>query len=187
VKVVLLNGPARSGKDTVGNALHRALGAEVVKFAAALKDATHAMFGLEDVATEAFDAVKDEPRSEFHGYSPRQAYIRTSEHMVKPVWGDMHFGHVLARKLVRLRSQGVQLAAVTDSGFRDEVIPVVAALGASNVSLVRLHRPGRTFAGDSRGYLTLDHLYSVDLQNDGTEDDLAFRAVDIVHEWANVR
>jgi hypothetical protein len=40
---------------------------------------------------------------------------------------------------------------VSDGGFASEVAPIVAA--GHDVRIVRLHREGYTFDGDSRGYL----------------------------------
>lgn len=182
MRVVLLNGPARVGKDSAGRALLRAFdGAEAVKFAGALKAGTHALFGLRGATPGTFETVKDEPRAEFFGLTPRQAYIAVSEGAVKPAFGLDFFGKVLAARLGGLR--GCRLAVVTDSGFEGEAVPVIEAFGAANTLLIRLHRRGHTFAGDSRAYLTLPGVATRDVTNDGAERDMHAAVVEVVTRW----
>lgn len=183
MRIVFLNGPARSGKDSSGRALVRAIdGAQVVKMATALKSGTHALFGIRDVTSEAFEAVKDEPRAEFFGKTPRQAYIYVSEECIKPAFGPEFFGRVLAQSIRRLRD--CRLAVVTDSGFAGEAMPVVREFGADNALLIRLHRPGYGFAGDSRSHIELPDVRTLDVHNDGPEANLHRDVVEAVSQWA---
>ena len=188
MKLVLLNGPAGSGKDTAGRAIAVQMGAKVVKFAEALKLTTHALYGLDGAHAAAFEHVKDAPCGLFFGRSPRQAYIEVSERMVKPVLGDDFFGRVLAQRLIGLRDSFIEPAVATDSGFAGEAAPVVDALGAANVLLVRIHADGRgkDFQGDSRGYISLPGVTTLDVHNDGPDPEAFCRdVVALVRGWIN--
>lgn len=184
MRVVMFNGPPGAGKDSAGRALLKGLyGTEVVKFAGALKAATHELFGLHGLAASGFEAVKNDPADEFFGLSPRQTYILVSEKMVKPVLGEDFFGRVLVGRIRRLRN--CKIAAVTDSGFVNEARPVVEAFGPENVLLARLHRPGRTFKGDSRSHIDLPDVQAVDIVNDDSEAAFGALVVHVVSQWVS--
>lgn len=181
MRVVFLNGPPGCGKDTAGNYIVGALPrAKAFKLAGPLKDATHALYGLGNVATDAFEAVKNDASLEFFGISPRQAYIAVSEKAVKPAFGVEFFGAVLAR---RMKMWGGDLAVITDSGFADEAKPIVQYWGARNCLLMRMHRDGCTFAGDSRSHLYLAGVRAVDIRNNGTRTALENGVVGTVRAW----
>jgi hypothetical protein len=186
MKLVLLNGPAGSGKDTAGRALAVQMGAKVVRFASPLKLATHALYGLDGAPADAFEHVKEAHSGLFFGLSPRQAYIEVSERMIKPALGNDFFGRVLAQRLVGLRDSFIELAVATDSGFVGEALPVVEAIGAANVLLIRLHAEGRgcSFRGDSRGHIKLPGVAALDVHNDGPDPAAFCRyVVALVRGW----
>jgi hypothetical protein len=139
------------------------------------------LFGIHNATAAAFEAVKNEARPEFFGMSPRAAYITVSERMVKPVLGEDFFGRVLVQRIRQLRH--TRVAVVTDSGFASEAEPVVREFGADRVLLLRLHREGCTFAGDSRSYIELDGVRTVDVLNNSTELELGARVVHLVETW----
>lgn len=158
-KVLLLNGPARSGKDSLARFLVRGFSGTVrIGFADHLKRLAHVLcFGPPgyDMDPNAFDAVKEVPKLEFAGMSPRQFYIHVSERVCKPLFGEGYFGD---RFVDAARASGAPLVVVPDSGFREEAERVVEAFGKDDVLLVRLRREGCSFAGDSRDYITLADL-----------------------------
>lgn len=183
VHVLLLNGPSRSGKDYGGAALVRKLQdngkhACVVKFAHVLKVRTHAAYGVlhhgQPAPHDWFESNKDTPAGEFLGRTPRETYIAFSENLMKPLHGDDIFGRLLLSDL-RANHSDADLIVVTDSGFRSEAEVLVKHYGAHNVTHVRLHRDGRTFAGDSRGYIDLTDLGVLprDVHNNSTGEELA--------------
>lgn len=185
VSVVLLNGPPGSGKDTAGRALKSALlGVRLCKLAGALKRATHELYGIRDMADDAFEDRKNKPMVLFRGLTPRQAYIRVSEELVKPHFGADHFGRVLAQQ-IRQEAGMYRTFVVTDSGFAEEAAPIVQVVGPENVLLVRLHADGRgcSFAGDSRGHIDLPGVRSIDITNDEDEAGFATRVVGFVSAW----
>jgi hypothetical protein len=187
--VVLLNGPPRVGKDTAGRAIERSVyGTHTLKFAEALKRATHALYGLA-VPPHYYEETKDIPSHVFFGRTPREAYIEVSERMTKPVAGADHFGRVMAKQIDRARRSGARLVVITDSGFASEVGPVAEAVGSDAVLLIRLHgdKRGCTFAGDSRSHLDLPGVATRDIRNEDSEPEFCTAVVHTVREWLDYR
>lgn len=189
-KLILVNGPPRSGKDTVGQILqsyHESSSPRAVylaKMAGALKTATHALYSelTKDVEFplkhDAFEAVKDQPCDEFLGATPRQAYIAVSEQLVKPLHGQSTWGRILANNLSKdwLARDAADYVVVTDSGFAPEAIPLMELFGVENTVLLHLYRPGTDFSKDSRNYIRLPGINSVPgIVNDGSLYDLAVK------------
>lgn len=165
-RVIFLNGPPRSGKDTAAKIvaeLTEPRRPAIVKFAMALKLAMHRLYGL-DLPHDYFEVTKDQPRHEFYGLKPRDVYIGGAEDYWKKHHGDRIFGTLLLEQL-RAEDQladdnGTRppLYLVSDSGFRSEAEVLVEAYGPEACLLFRLHRPGATFEGDSRSYVDLADL-----------------------------
>jgi hypothetical protein len=169
--VVLLNGPPYSGKDTASKAIRATpvFFASEVRISEALKLATHALYGLpQDTPRDAFDHCKDVPSELFGGLTPRAAYILVSEDVIKPSLGKDWLGKVALQKIRRAAAGGAHVIPVPDSGFLSEVGLIVEGLGHDSVMLVNIHSPlrGCSFAGDSRGYITVPGVYTVQLYND---------------------
>lgn len=186
-KIVLFNGPPSSGKDTASdftmawlkqnskNGIH-------YRFAAPLKDATHALFGLK-VGREHFNECKNVPSSLFLGMSPRQAYIWMSEEAVKPKFGKDFFAkvavHLISEHIVASgKSDGV--IVVSDCGFAEEVDALIEAFGAENVALVHLKRPGTDFTNDSRSYINRVNCQKYLINNDGGFTDFKDKVIETI-------
>jgi hypothetical protein len=168
VKVVLLNGPPRSGKDFAANAIRENWQdrAWVLKFAGPVKSATHAAFGI-DRPQDAYEHCKDQPSKDFDGLTPREAYIAFSEKAMKPAFGTDIFGRAMRRQIERAAANGFGLVAISDSGFMEEAQQVRALVGQDNMLLIRLRRNGCSFVGDSRGYIELPGVWTNDVVNPG--------------------
>lgn len=155
-KVILLNGPPRSGKDTAGEILARRIRrAKVVKFAGCLKLATQAMvhtfIGVDmPNRVDMYEVVKD--NHAFRGKTWRQLYIGVSELLCKPLFGGAFFGEMLVSEMQRLAALH-DVFVVTDGGFVQELDPVIEFVGRGNLHVVKISRPGTSYARDSRGYL----------------------------------
>jgi hypothetical protein len=159
-KIVLLNGPPRVGKNTAANILRMASNENslVLGFLHHLKRMCHAIYLGEKgwfLDPDYFDVVKGEPFEYLAGKSWRQIYIHYSEVVIKPLHGDGWFGD---RFIDAVRESTAQSIYVPDSGFRGESERVVAAFGSDNVRLIRLHRHGCTYEGDSRSHIDLRDL-----------------------------
>jgi hypothetical protein len=173
-RVIFVNGPPRSGKDHAGMQLmwrDDLKDATLQKFAKELKERTHALYKLLDPNGKpkvhyAYEGVKDDPLQQFHGLTPRQAYISVSENWMKPTHGAGILGTWLIENMQYCRDDAVHI--ITDSGFAEEAQTVVDHYGAENCFLVRVHRKGYDFSNDSRSYIDLD-VKTHDIINDGTD------------------
>ena len=165
MRIIFLNGPPRSGKDFAA----KVLGGRHLKISRALKEMTHSCLGIIDglnrpVAHDFFEKVKDEKVTAFGQRTPREAYIQMSEGFLKPLYGEGILGRLLLPQL-----HADCLFVISDSGFRAEAEEIVRHVGAEHCLLVRIHRDGYTFDGDSRGYISLSDLgvREEDVHNDG--------------------
>ena len=168
---VILNGPPGSGKDLAARAIsewsprffaHR-------EFKTKLFELVKAIY---DVDSKTFDQLYNDPKTKeaphelFNGLSPRQAMIFVSEEIIKPAFGKQYFGSSAAKLLSENK-----INIFSDGGFEDETIPVCDKIGADNVMIIRIHRLGHDFSSDSRRYLDMCGIYSLDVENTGSKED----------------
>ncbi len=182
-KIILFNGPAGSGKDTAANLFKELYGDNTFayKMALPLKEACHKLLGLEgsleDLEPLKAEKIKFIVRKEFDYYpSPtsvvndcgemtlRQFYIHVSENFMKPMFGQYIFGDLAVENI---KNSTKPIVTVSDSGFAPEALPILKAFPKEDVFLVRIFREGKTFSGDSRGYIELP-VCTFDLKNNGT-------------------
>src|ERR1035437_4701349 len=158
-QIFLLNGPPSSGKDSIGKYITDINKTFTVdKLAYPLKQACKVMFSLSDEEFLEYDTnvkLKVTPQERFYGVSWRQVNIDLSEKYIKHQYDSAFFGKSLAS---RIKNSSKERFLITDSGFMEEVAPLVATFGVDNVFLIQLHRDGYTFVGDSRSYLDGDKL-----------------------------
>ena len=188
MKIVLINGPRRSGKSTLAKILWMRVqsSSEIIGFSYHLKRFVHGIYlgakGFK-MDPDVFDAVKEEPQPLLSGRSWRQMYIHYSENVIKPMHGKEWFGEQFTRAAVET---GHETIFVPDSGFREEAETVVRNFGASNVLLLRMHRTGCVYDSmDSRGYITLADLGVAEHDVENTEGDPSalLSQVDFVQNW----
>jgi hypothetical protein len=154
-RIILLNGPPGSGKDTLAEELQD------------LNVATHCCFkeklfaiALEVSGISRGDwfyryhsrVLKETPWDRLGGLSQRQFLIRISEEWVKPTFGEAYFGE----QAVELVDSLVGDIVFSDSGFQPEAKCLIDA--GFSVHVVRLYRDGCSFDGDSRSYLSPQEL-----------------------------
>ena len=148
IKTIILNGPPGSGKDVLGEALAKSIGADVKRFKDVLYSQTASFFGVPEktlVSLATNRDTKEMPHPLFNGLSPREALIYVSEEVIKPIEGASYFGDRLVEDL-----EGITV--ITDGGFDEEVVPVVEK--SDYTLIVQLRREGYTFDGDSRSYIS---------------------------------
>lgn len=184
MKIILINGPPRSGKDQAARHLESKYRAYHGKFSSALKDMVHQAYGLFAAPHDAFEEVKDQPCDEFWGITPRQAYIAFSEKFLKELHGKTVFGRILAHKIRSVASRGSKLAAISDSGFLDEALVLIDEFGAENCMLITLTRDGTSFSGDSRSKVVLP-IKTVEVHNSGSTATLHAVLDEAVSEWVS--
>jgi len=161
-QLVLLNGPPRCGKDTLVQQLVPYLKFSHLKFAAPIK---RMVAGLLNVDLKHIEEFKEMPVKSLRDETIRYTLIRLSEEFMKPRYGDDIFGNLLWNEA---KNAANKLVLVSDCGFASEVNRVVQRAGARNCLLVRIHRTGTDFTGDSRSYLPNGMCETVDLHNDKT-------------------
>lgn len=187
---VLLNGPRRSGKSSCAAAIQNSrridASISVIGMSFHLKRFVHGIYmGRRGFALDPdhFDATKEHPQEILGGRSWREAYIHYSERVIKPLHGNDWFGRMLLRQA---KEDAADIVVVPDSGFREEAEILIKDVGAGNVLLIRLHREGHGFAGDSRGYVSLLDLcvetYDVD-SVEGALDRTMDEVVGLVAGW----
>lgn len=196
-KFLILNGPPRSGKDTIADAISRMVDTPIIleKLAAPLREYAWILitsYGLvsrneiidhDDVA---FERVKDEEfKSTVTGEmtTVRKQMIQHYETMAEQLGEDW-----LVNKLMQRMHQHIQripavmrnsVVIITDAGRQCEVDAY--ARNGLDAALVRIFRSGYSFSGDIRRYLEAPaHMATMDVTNPEGSPDLA--AAEIV-EW----
>lgn len=169
--IILLNGPAGSGKDTLAAMLlEQGHVQQVIQFKAPMFDIALLASGMHTDPKVWWDRYNDRGRKELPwgllgGMSCRDYMIHISEKFIKPVFGDDYFGNQVALKYIN-RDSHVADVVVSDSGFQTELDALSRTLGADKVLIVHLRRDGYTFAGDSRSYVNANpgnHVIDVQL------------------------
>lgn len=187
VKVVLFNGPPSAGKNTGCLIARNFFGCEEYALATRVKVLTHKFFGI-DAPPDFYEKKKGVELKEFNGWTPRQAYIYVSEKLVKPFFGQTVWAERLVKDInddiaafqddkdpkLDLGMPPIQSCVVSDLGFEYEIPPFVTEFGNKNIMIIRVHREGCDFKGDSRGYVMgANNILIRDIHNDTTIEDYA--------------
>ena len=170
-KLLLINGPPRSGKDTFFRFVCRQIqSCAEYKMARPLRDIFGALFCMNWIEQDIIlEEKKDEVIQEF-SMTPREILIMISEEWIKPAFGD-HFLGVIGK--ARIRKMKEDVIVITDSGFDYEIEPLVDEFGYDNVYLVQLSRPDSTFENDSRSYIKTDTVKPTNIAIINNNGDLA--------------
>lgn len=197
MKIVVFNGPPGSGKDTAARALMEwqddiwpagsaaaghTNGILFERFSMPFKKAFANMMnvGIDQYGNvEEYEAKKEEVIP-LLGVSYRQWQIDFSEKFMKPLYGQRVFGDLMVE---RLRRSNATVVLIPDCGFQPELDQLFESYGSKNILLVRLIRPGSTFTGDSRGWVTSNNRF--DIANDGPVERFRAKVVEKVGGWIN--
>ena len=158
--VIVLNGPPRAGKDTAIHALQAAFpGIEVYQFFRPIKEMLHADLGL-DVPYDHYESLKDVELPEFGNMTPRKAYIAKGDQL------EAQFGPtVLTDIYFEALNRCTGSFLVTTCGKDSEAVKQAEIFGVDNMLVMRIHRAGKDFAGDSRSWVVSRHLNLCDVTN----------------------
>lgn len=169
MKVLLLNGPPRCGKDTVASIIGKAHPVVIEKFAHPLRAAAGAFFELTDEQLE--KTKRKDPRV-------RKFKIGLSENVVRPIYGSDYFGVACAKRVAKLALQSpVSTVIISDCGFEEEAHAFISTLQNETdleAQLWQISRDNCTFSGDSRSWVRLPGEYgmTVPVSNYGSLDQL---------------
>ncbi|WNO47323.1 hypothetical protein [Vibrio phage vB_VibM_10AMN] len=210
LKVAVFNGPPRSGKgvaashmkklintvDTNLPAFHMEFKDELFKICANTlsisvedyqtdydRQTPDKVWWMKDLVSISTSASMVSPREQ-NNFSQRDFLIHMSENVIKPSFGKDAFGKAFVNSLPE---EGIVF--VSDSGFPEELQPVIDHVGAENVLVIRIQRNGCSFEGDSRDYLTPemfnDKVQFYQITNNGTEMEFLEGVEELVGMWLN--
>lgn len=115
----------------------------------------------------------------YFNLSVREAMIYTSEIICKPSFGDDYFGKSRAASI-----QPNEIIIDGSTGFESELPPLIKKLGQENILLLRIHRDGCTFAGDSRNFIPDGVITNtVDIQNNGSLEEYLNKVEVVVKQF----
>lgn len=175
-KILLLNGPPRSGKDTMAEWFAKS-GWTHMKFSKVLKERTHELYGLKGRPYDYYEDVKDDPHPDFYGISPRDAYINTSELLMKPVHGENIWARMLADQI---QKEAQEYVVISDLGFQVEWETFIETFGYEKLGLTLLYRDGCSFENDSRDYVLPRGPWEyIDSPGEGFQDYIMFNCFDV--------
>lgn len=181
MKIILLNGPAGSGKNTVGKIIEENFKqVYLCEFAETLKD-SYAIF-YSNIFNVSYETVRDEMENRETKEKHRKGLINFGEGFVKPTFGRDFFGKQLLKEIEDemepcINQKPIEIFVVTDCGFQEEV-DVILANFPQQVEFIRIVERG-SFKGDSRGWVkgSKDHYH---IHNVGTIKDLETETIEII-------
>lgn len=192
MKLIVANGPPRSGKDTVIAMLKEKLrldGRPVIdlSYKWVLCKGVAERYGISALAVWEINAdtdIKDDPLDLFGGKSVRQALIYESEEVIKKEYGADGVA-IKAFEDIREEHGLVPRNAVffnPDGGFEGELKRFLEFFGVNEADafVIQMHRNGITFQGDSRGYISNPNLI---VQNDGTLEELEETVLPVLQKF----
>lgn len=168
-KVVVFNGPPASGKDVIANSLVSLYPNiyEHLTFKQPLVERVKEIFGISDDEWEDMYSreMKEVPQERLGNRSPRQALGFVAEDLIKPLAGDGIFALEVCESITKTKTNPSKVFIISDGGFEEELVQV--SLHFYRPLLIRIHRDGKDFTNDRRGWLTelpID-FYEYDLIN----------------------
>jgi hypothetical protein len=195
VVVILISGPPRSGKDTAMIALCEQMPYGFIpiidRFSMPLKASVCSWLGyeLDYNGNSVLEETKEKIIPEL-GVSYRQAQINLSERHMKELYDEEVFGRLMVSR-IREASESAPpfdklVFIIPDSGFASEMKVVERAVGSENMILIRSHREGCDYSGDSRSYVFSNTIKSHDIHNVDKEEYERI-VVDVVSEFLKER
>lgn len=150
-KIILLNGPPGSGKDTIANILVEKYQGVNLKFTTPIRNAVCALFDISDSELDiqknrAIDIKKS-------NYRIRDVMISIGEEIIKPNLSKDWFGERLV-SLIQNKYSDQDLIIVSDLGFIRELEVLYLNLKDTyEFELWKIYRTGKDFSKDSRSYI----------------------------------
>lgn len=198
--ILCFNGPPRAGKDTAAYiteewCVKHGLGTPDRRKLTGPMDAAlpHLLGMTQEEYAYYREEAKDEQLPDMpEGTTLRRILQHLSENGIKPVCGIEHFGRVAGKSLVHDWSlssgRSSYVTLFTDTGFQIEYNALKRALLRdtgifdAKVKLVRVGRPGHSYAGDTREDVTDPGSPHTMLWNSKTKDDFRVQVFSFLDE-----
>lgn len=186
--VLGFNGPPRSGKDTIAQAVMNQLDKEgcnvpVHKYALAgtMRAGAAAILGI-DCTDRWYHDNKDIPLDVLNGGTFRRFMIDMSEHFVKALYGQDFWAKLLHARNRTWWNGIPSILIITDIGFSAEV--EFLCEHSRHYLGVRVDRPNTDFSKDSRSYVASQVYGGKDLAitNDGTPEEAADQILKVMYK-----
>lgn len=160
-KIIILNAPPRTGKDTIANlVMERNPHVQYTSFKLPLfkifADVTNTPLN-EFLPMYDIPGWKDEINTGLNNHTPREFLIHISENFIKPFFGPNFFGNEIAGiiETKEVRDEVEMCWIIPDGGFNAEV-EVLAEKFPGRVVVMQIQREGhRDFGTDSRTWIDL--------------------------------
>lgn len=172
---ILFNGPPRSGKDTLASRIdgflcERTIPSQVQHLSLPMRKVAFVALGLRyDVLT--YESIKDQPQDAFKGDTVREFMIKLSESFMIPTYGPTAWVDMfLAPHLESVKRNSHRLLMVPDLGFARETAAFDLMFGPQNVLTVQVHRDGKEWGNDSRGWCSTTNMVTVRGYEDRVDD-----------------
>lgn len=180
--IILLNGPPRCGKDTAAGFLMKNLhNCAHYKMSSPLKRAVPALYNLSDDIMKVLEDQKDHVTPFLFGHTYRDVQIAISECLLKPLHCEHIFGRIA---VLAMRQMDAGNIVVSDTGFDDEVLPILDEFGPGNVGLIQITRKDHTFENDSRDWIDPGPFrHHADVFNYGTLEDYEKEIMGVMRKW----
>lgn len=196
-RIVLFNGPPRSGKDTAARACMESedLNGFYRVFDRMSMPLKRAFAGMMNKSIDRWGNVEtyEDQKEKTWAAGPiyesyRQWQIDFSDKFMRPLYGD----NVLARLFMQRQFNQSPDAVifVPDCGFDIEYKTLSDAFLPHNVLVVKIYRPGADFSNDSRNYLKVgsfgdkrDSEHVIHISNSGTEAEFTRKVITRVGRW----
>lgn len=193
MKIIVFNGPPRSGKDTAARALFETPQLSnhfrvFDRMSMPIKRAFGAAVGAPIDKwgnVEPYESKKNEIIGMF-GVSYRQWQIDFSERFMKPLYGEEIFANMFVARMQSHPNNSIVL--VPDCGFAIELTTLVKVFGTENIILWRIHKNETSYEGDSRSNLNprrngiLDRNFWNTINRDGEEAEFKQEIINFAKE-----
>lgn len=194
MKLMLLSGPPKCGKDTAAKDIWRISPYKTYfnRFSAPLKQ-TFAALANKDIneffEVDFYEEHKDEIIP-WLGVSFRQYQINLSEKHFKPLYGEDIFARIFTNTVKEYVSYGSKsleksIVVVPDLGFKIETEYLEKHFYLEDLLLVRIHRQGYDFSGDSRSYVYSNNMLSLDITNNTSEAEYQEKMYELHNSFIN--